>query len=133
MTSSASITATCLGLFGLFGCNTPTEVLALRCDVYVDQIQPQPAAAGESVQLTGGPFTSVYDSAVYVGEQLSLKVYAHTGPYALVTFWVWVTLDVNKVEYHSFTQSSYHQTATMSREGANQQELRWMAVGFHMT
>ena len=69
MTSRATITAICLTMSGLFGCNTPTEVLALRCDVYVDDIQPQPVAAGESVQLTGKPFTSVYDSAIYVGNE----------------------------------------------------------------
>jgi hypothetical protein len=69
MTSKATITAFCLSLIGLAGCNTPTEVLAQRCDVYINDIQPQPVAAGESVQLTGRPFTSVYDSAVYVGSE----------------------------------------------------------------
>jgi hypothetical protein len=48
------------------GCATSTEVLALRCDVYVNDIQPQPAKVGESVQLVGTPFTSGYDSAVYI-------------------------------------------------------------------
>jgi hypothetical protein len=50
------------------GCTTPTEILALRCDVYVDDLDPQIAEVGESVVLTGSPYTSVYDSAVYVGD-----------------------------------------------------------------
>ncbi|HCH63265.1 MAG: hypothetical protein CL927_17810 [Deltaproteobacteria bacterium] len=57
-----------LGMLGFIGCNQPTEVIALRCDVTITDIQPQPSAVGESAQLFGGPFTSVYDSAVYVGE-----------------------------------------------------------------
>lgn len=48
------------------GCATSSEVLALRCDVDVADIQPQPSKVGESVTVTGTPFTSVYDSAVYV-------------------------------------------------------------------
>ena len=69
MTSKATIMGFSLSLVGLVGCNTPTEMIALRCDVYVEDIQPQPVAAGEAVRLTGSPFTSVYDSAVYVGSE----------------------------------------------------------------
>jgi len=49
------------------GCTTPSELLALRCDVYVSSIAPETAEVGESVILSGKPYTSVYDSAVYVG------------------------------------------------------------------
>lgn len=68
MTSKHAIFAVGLATCGLLGCNQPTEIIALRCDVTVTDIQPQPSAAGESAKLFGGPFTSVYDSAVYVGE-----------------------------------------------------------------
>lgn len=69
MTSKPTTLVLGLALFGSVGCSTPTEILALRCDVTVTDIQPQPAAAGDSVELVGRPFTSVYDSAVYVGDQ----------------------------------------------------------------
>jgi len=50
------------------GCTTPSEILALRCDVYVAAMSPKTAEVGDSVTLTGTPYTSVYDSAVYVSD-----------------------------------------------------------------
>ena len=67
MTSSAYRMTGLAALFAVTGCSTPTEIFALRCDVTVDDISPQPATVGASVTLTGTPFTSTYDSAVYVG------------------------------------------------------------------
>ena len=68
-------------------------------------------------------------SPVYKGETFSLHIYAHTGGNALSTFWVWVTIDATAIAYHSFTQSPFHQTATLSYGGAYNEVLRFAAVG----
>jgi hypothetical protein len=51
------------------GCTPPSQTFALRCDVAIDEVAPTSASAGDSVVLTGTPFTSTYDSAVYVGTE----------------------------------------------------------------
>lgn len=56
-----------LGLLLMSACTQPSEVLALRCDVDVDSMTPASAEVGDTVTLTGSPYTSVHDSAVYVG------------------------------------------------------------------
>lgn len=56
-------------LFTASGCASATDIFALRCDVAVTEVAPQPAIVGESVTITGQPFTSVYDSAVYIGAE----------------------------------------------------------------
>lgn len=47
-------------------CATSSETIALRCDVAVESLSPTTAAVGDTVVMTGGPFTAAYDSAVYV-------------------------------------------------------------------
>ena len=83
MTSETATTATLGAAFcGLLlsACSTPTDIFALRCDVMVSDIAPQPAAQGEAVTITGTPFTSTYDSAVYVGaERASVLDVSRTG------------------------------------------------------
>ncbi len=61
----AALTAS---VVGAAGCSTLPSNYALRCDVTLDSISPTNASPGDSVVVTGGPFTSTYDSAVYVGE-----------------------------------------------------------------
>ena len=68
-------------------------------------------------------------SPLYADEQFSLELYAHTGGFALSTFWVWATIDVAKLNYHSFTQSSLFRTVGMDRGGSDGQTLRFAAVG----
>jgi hypothetical protein len=83
MISETATTATlgaALCVVLLSSCSTPTDIFALRCDVTVSNIAPQPAAQGEAVTVTGTPFTSTYDSAVYVGNARAAVVdVARTG------------------------------------------------------
>jgi hypothetical protein len=49
------------------GCNAETVGLAYRCDVAIEEVAPTSAYPGDAVALTGKPFTTSWDTAVYVG------------------------------------------------------------------
>ena len=79
-------------------------------------------------QATG--FATLPVSPVYAAsETFPLTVYAHTGGYAISTFWVWLTIDLSVVEYVSFSQSSLYQTVTLDYGGSSNEVLRFKAVG----
>ena len=58
----------------LAGCTTDITVLASRCDVALDSVEPAQAWPGESVVVTGAPFTTSFDTAVYVGGERATVV-----------------------------------------------------------
>lgn len=51
----------------LIGCETTESFAPSPCDVSLEALEPKQALAGQQVSATGGPFTSAYDTAVYVG------------------------------------------------------------------
>ena len=53
----------------LVGCDSEDTESATSCVVALTGVEPSAATAGETATLTGQPFTTVYDSAVYVGSQ----------------------------------------------------------------
>lgn len=57
-----------LCLLALTGCATATITTGDRCEVRIDSIEPAEPAPGETVVLTGGPLTSHYDTAAWVGD-----------------------------------------------------------------
>lgn len=59
---------TALVLAPATSCSTDLATLSLRCDVVLTDASPSSALPGSEVVLTGHPFTSVWDSAVYVGD-----------------------------------------------------------------
>jgi len=60
----------CLPLtLAFFGCDTDDTESSTPCVVALESVEPGAATAGETATLTGRPFTTVYDSAVYVGSQ----------------------------------------------------------------
>ena len=68
-------------------------------------------------------------SPVYALESFDMPIYVHTGGYAVSTFWVWLMLDLDVVDYISFSQSSLYQTATLDYGGTSNEVLRFKAVG----
>ena len=60
-----------IALFGLSltaACDTSTTSVSLRCDVLLSSEAPQQAAAGDAVVLTGTPFTTIWDTSVYLDQ-----------------------------------------------------------------
>lgn len=53
-------------------CLTDTVVVGDRCAVSLESVAPDPASVGQTVTLTGGPFTTAYDTSVYVGQRRAL-------------------------------------------------------------
>jgi len=64
--SLATRVAHLTGLVLLGGCVSTETFVPSPCDVALYEIKPSAAAAGETVTATGRPFTSAYDTAVYV-------------------------------------------------------------------
>lgn len=52
----------------LVACDETSYSYTLRCDVSLSAIAPAEAAPGETVTLTGAPFTHVWDTAVYLDQ-----------------------------------------------------------------
>jgi len=53
-------------LLALFSCSSSPVTLAQNCDVRLATLAPTTTAAGDTVRATGGPMTTVWDTAVYV-------------------------------------------------------------------
>jgi hypothetical protein len=53
--------------FGLVGCNEAATIEQYRCDVRIAALSPSSGSPGEAVTVTGTPFTTSWDTAVYVG------------------------------------------------------------------
>jgi hypothetical protein len=51
------------------GCDTSESFSPSPCDVSLRSLEPGQAWVGDRVDLTGRPFTSAYDTAVYVGSE----------------------------------------------------------------
>jgi hypothetical protein len=51
----------------LCACSTTVTRYARGCHVRIDTMSPTEASPGESVTLVGGPYTSLYDTALLVG------------------------------------------------------------------
>ncbi len=49
------------------GCDTTETFVASPCDVTLTKIKPESVWAGDRASVLGRPFTSAYDTAVYVG------------------------------------------------------------------
>jgi hypothetical protein len=49
------------------GCTAELIVPAYRCDVAIVEVAPTSASPGDAVAITGTPFTTSWDTAVYVG------------------------------------------------------------------
>ena len=49
-------------------CQQVVEPLALRCDISLSDISPEEASPGNTVTATGTPLTTVWDTAIYVGD-----------------------------------------------------------------
>jgi len=57
-------------LIGLLsGCNSDTITFAQQCDVVLSELTPDAGLSGTSVSAAGRPMTTVWDTAVYVGDQ----------------------------------------------------------------
>jgi hypothetical protein len=52
----------------LFSCSTTTTQLAQNCDVFLYELDTEMASVGDTVSALGHPMTSVWDTAVYVGD-----------------------------------------------------------------
>ena len=74
-------------------------------------------------------FATMPVSPLFAGEAFPVTVYAHTGGFAVSTFWVWLTLDLSLVQYISYSQSPLYQTVTLDYGGAQSEVLRFKAVG----
>jgi hypothetical protein len=53
--------------FGLVGCNPVTIITQYRCDLAIEELSAPSGSPGEPVAITGTPFTTSWDTAVYVG------------------------------------------------------------------
>ena len=49
------------------GCSSTLVLPAYYCDVAIEDVAPTSGAPGDAVALTGAPFTTSWDTAVYVG------------------------------------------------------------------
>ncbi len=56
-----------LALALLAGCDSSDSFTPSPCDVSLHQLKPSAALVGEELTASGRPFTSAYDTAVYVG------------------------------------------------------------------
>jgi hypothetical protein len=54
-------------VFGLVGCAETTTIPQYRCDVRIAGLSASSGSPGELVAITGTPFTTSWDTAVYVG------------------------------------------------------------------
>ena len=52
---------------GLVGCNEAVTIPQYRCDVTIADLSASSGSPGEAVALIGTPFTTSWDTAVYVG------------------------------------------------------------------
>jgi hypothetical protein len=57
-----------MAFFALVACDTSSSFSPSPCDVSLHQLKPTSALAGAEVIAQGRPFTSAYDTAVYVGD-----------------------------------------------------------------
>ena len=78
---------------------------------------------------TSTAFAILPSSPVYMDENFTVAIYAHTGGYAISTFWVWLNINKALVEYGSFVQSPLYQTVALDYGGADNDVLRFKAVG----
>jgi len=53
--------------FGLVGCAQETLIMVYRCDVAIAELSASSGSPGEPIAVTGTPFTTSWDTAVYVG------------------------------------------------------------------
>jgi hypothetical protein len=53
--------------FGFVGCNEETLIAAYRCDVTIAELSAPSGSPGEPIAVIGTPFTTSWDTAVYVG------------------------------------------------------------------
>lgn len=51
------------------GCDSADSFSPSPCDVSLSELAPQEASVGDEVTATGRPFTTAYDTAVYVGTE----------------------------------------------------------------
>jgi hypothetical protein len=52
---------------GFVGCSTEVPIEVFRCDVAIAELSASSGLPGEPVAITGTPFTTSWDTAVYVG------------------------------------------------------------------
>lgn len=67
MPRSKLLPGLCALLSALYGCDDDVTVLADRCEVTVAEAAPSSGLPGDEVTLTGKPFTSTWDTAIYLG------------------------------------------------------------------
>ncbi len=48
------------------GCDDDSYAVSLRCEVFLQDLSPVEASPGDTVTLTGTPFTNLWDTSVYV-------------------------------------------------------------------
>ena len=53
--------------FGLVGCTSEVLLAAYRCDVTIGELSAASGSPGEPIAILGTPFTTSWDTAVYVG------------------------------------------------------------------
>ena len=56
----------------LSGCDDSTSTVTFRCDITLDALSPASGDPGDAVVVTGTPFTTSWDSSVYVGDTRAL-------------------------------------------------------------
>jgi hypothetical protein len=56
-----------IALLSCVGCTSEIVLEAVYCAVEIDDVQPTSGAPGDAVALTGEPFTTSWDTAIYVG------------------------------------------------------------------
>ncbi len=56
----------------ILGCVTQVETVISICNVELSSVEPQTALPGESVVVTGKPFSTDWDTAVYIGGEPAL-------------------------------------------------------------
>ena len=95
------------------------------------QVHARPSWFGSAASSfsSATAFATLPVSPVYAGEEFEVSLFAHTGAFALSTFWVWVTLDVASVQYVSFSQSSLYQAVSFDTSGSSSEVHRFIAVG----
>ena len=54
------------------GCSSELIVAAYHCEVAIEDVAPASGSPGEAIALTGTPFTTSWDTAVYVGSTRAL-------------------------------------------------------------
>jgi hypothetical protein len=52
---------------GFVGCSSEVVLPAYRCDVTIAELSPTSGSPGDPVAVAGTPFTTTWDTAIYVG------------------------------------------------------------------